>query len=334
MRELRSEQEIMSDWRQRNLTEPLVSICSITYNHEFFIEDALEGFLIQKTDFPFEIIIHDDASTDRTADIIREYEASYPNLIKPIYQTENQYSTGNKRGGPLTREMAKGKYIAICEGDDYWTVSYKLQKQVDFLEKHDGYSFVSHRLKRKIGSQILSDDLEEFFRGQKGKLITYENLFGKKFPQLSTFVAKKESIKRIARKKNKYSHFVDIHMFFELISINPGFQMNFFGSVYRIHSGGVWSGLSAEEKYIKDFFTHRNIYKANKNNKVFKNEYIRKMKVIRDYYFINNFSFHKKYLWLIYYVLKSRDFENFFNFIKKDTRAYIKSFLITLKILS
>ncbi|AFJ01907.1 glycosyltransferase [Methylophaga frappieri] len=95
MRNLRSQTEIMASW-EGDLSSPVVSICCITYNHDAYIEDALEGFLIQETDFPFEILIHDDASTDRTADIIREYEAAYPNLIKPIYQVENQYSQGKK----------------------------------------------------------------------------------------------------------------------------------------------------------------------------------------------------------------------------------------------
>ena len=114
--------------------EILVSICCITYNHEKYIRDAIEGFLMQKTDFPFEVLIHDDASTDGTADIIREYETKYPDIIKPIYQTENQYSKGIKISATYNYPRAKGKYIALCEGDDYWIDPYKLQKQVDFLE--------------------------------------------------------------------------------------------------------------------------------------------------------------------------------------------------------
>jgi glycosyltransferase involved in cell wall biosynthesis len=118
--------------------EPLVSICCITYNHERYIRDAIESFLMQETDFPFEIIIHDDASTDRTADIIREYEKKYPEMIKPIYQTENQYSKGVKVTS-LAYKKSKGKYIALCEGDDYWTDPLKLQMQVTFLEKNPDY---------------------------------------------------------------------------------------------------------------------------------------------------------------------------------------------------
>lgn len=133
-----TEEQIMKNW-QGNIQSPLVSVRCITYNHENYIAQALDGFLMQKTNFPFEVIVHDDASPDRTADIVREYERKYPGIIKPIYEEENQYS---KRDGSLGRIMnaaCKGKYIAICEGDDYWIDENKLQIQVDFLEKNSEY---------------------------------------------------------------------------------------------------------------------------------------------------------------------------------------------------
>jgi len=119
--------------------EPLVSICCITYNHEDYIRDTIESFLMQETDFQFEIVIHDDACTDRTAEIIREYEKRYPDIIKPIYQTENQYSrSGNSCILPtiFTFKAARGKYLALCEGDDYWIDPLKLQKQITEMAKH------------------------------------------------------------------------------------------------------------------------------------------------------------------------------------------------------
>lgn len=120
---------------------PLVSISCVTFNHEAFIRDCLDGILIQKTNFAFEILIHDDASTDNTPSIIREYEATHQH-IKPIYQTENKYSKGIGISLNFQFPRAKGKYIAICEGDDYWTDPYKLQKQVDFLESNTDYGLV------------------------------------------------------------------------------------------------------------------------------------------------------------------------------------------------
>mgnify|MGYP006055355413 CR=1 FL=1 len=121
----------------------LVSIHCATYNHEKYIVDAIESFLMQKTTFKYEILIHDDASTDRTADIIREYEKQYPNLIKAIYQTKNQYSQG-KSISTINLKRAQGKYIALCEGDDYWTDPYKLQKQLDYMESHPECSLCVH----------------------------------------------------------------------------------------------------------------------------------------------------------------------------------------------
>lgn len=113
-----------------------VSIICNAYNHEPYIRDALEGFVMQKTTFPFEVLVHDDASTDDTASIIREYEAQYPEIIKPIYETENQYSKQDGSLGRIQYGRVKGKYIAMCEGDDYWTDPMKLQKQYDALESH------------------------------------------------------------------------------------------------------------------------------------------------------------------------------------------------------
>ncbi len=118
----------------------MVSIRCLTYNQEKYIRDCLEGFVMQKTNFRFEAIVHDDASTDGTAAIIREYAKKYPDIITPIYQKENQYS---KHNGSLRRIMdshMRGKYIAFCEGDDYWIDENKLQRQVDFLESHSEYS--------------------------------------------------------------------------------------------------------------------------------------------------------------------------------------------------
>lgn len=123
---------------------PLVSILCITYNQEKYIEQALEGFLIQKTNFQIEIVIHDDASTDNTAFIIQGYVDKNPDLFVAIIQKENQYSKGVNPLFEYAIPKCSGKYIAICEGDDYWTDPLKLQKQVDFLEANPDYSLCFH----------------------------------------------------------------------------------------------------------------------------------------------------------------------------------------------
>ena len=126
-------------------SNPLVSICCITYNHAQYIRQCLDGFLMQKVNFEYEIIVHDDASTDGTSEIIREYSNKYSDLIVPIFQTENQYSKG-VRGmyAKFVFPRARGKYIALCEGDDYWIDENKLQMQVDFLENNPEYTMCFH----------------------------------------------------------------------------------------------------------------------------------------------------------------------------------------------
>lgn len=131
-----TQKDIAKNWTGN---KPLVSIKCIAFNQKDYISDALDGFLMQKTDFPFEIVVHDDASTDGTDLIIRQYEEKFPDIIKGLYETENQYS---KHDGSLQRIIngaLHGKYVAFCEGDDYWIDEKKLQKQVDFLESNPDY---------------------------------------------------------------------------------------------------------------------------------------------------------------------------------------------------
>lgn len=121
----------------------MVSVLCQTYNHGEFIEQCLNGIMMQETDFPFEVLIHDDASTDNTAEIIKRFELQYPQIIKPIYQVVNQHSQNKKITSSIQTPRAKGKYIAICEGDDYWIDPLKLQRQVDFLEENNEYVAVA-----------------------------------------------------------------------------------------------------------------------------------------------------------------------------------------------
>ncbi len=136
----------------------MVSICCITYNQKEYIRDALDGFLSQDTDFSYEVLIHDDASTDGTADIIREYARQYPEIIKPILQTENQYAKGlTNVSGTYNFPRAKGRYIAMCEGDDYWTDPHKLQRQTDYMEAHPDCSLVFHSACIEVQGRALTE---------------------------------------------------------------------------------------------------------------------------------------------------------------------------------
>lgn len=141
----------------------LVSVCCMTYNHEKYIKQTLDGFVNQKTNFKFEVLVHDDASTDNTQKIIKEYEKKYPNIIKGIYEKENQYSKVGKIL-PLVLGKIKGKYFALCEGDDYWCDENKLQMQVDIMEKDENITLCFH------DSKIITDsnqNVEKFFWSQK-----------------------------------------------------------------------------------------------------------------------------------------------------------------------
>lgn len=121
-----------------------VSILCTAYNHEKYIADALESFVTQKTDFPFEVLVSDDASTDKTADIIRDYAARYPDIIRPFLFEENQYQQDISIYDNYFYPAMRGEYVALCEGDDYWIDPQKLQLQVDFLDAHPEYSACVH----------------------------------------------------------------------------------------------------------------------------------------------------------------------------------------------
>ena len=152
----------------------MVSVVCDVYNHEPYLRQCLDGFVIQKTNFKIEVLVHDDASTDKSAEIIMEYTNKYPDIFKPILQQENQYSRGVGIWKTYQFPRVAGKYVAICEGDDYWIDPYKLQKQVDFLESHPDFDMV------RTDSNVYYQDTN----------ITINSVFGKKlFPNCEdTFV--------------------------------------------------------------------------------------------------------------------------------------------------
>jgi glycosyltransferase involved in cell wall biosynthesis len=152
----RPEADITNRWG--DWSEPLISVVCTTYNHAQYIEQAIVGFLMQDTDYPFEIIIHDDASSDRTREIVTSYAKRYPGIIRTIYQRENQYSLG-RTSAAIAFGECRGKYIAFCEGDDYWTDSQKLQLQCALLESDPAYSLVFHN--SRLRYEARDDDRDE-----------------------------------------------------------------------------------------------------------------------------------------------------------------------------
>lgn len=136
-----SQDEIMKNW-PKEWNVPVVSIHCLAYNQEKYIQQTLDGFLLQETNFPFEVVVHDDASTDATTQIIHEYERLFPQIVKPIYEQENLFSKNFRLLNKKMDNACIGKYVAVCEGDDFWIRKDKLQRQVDFLEKNLDYSMV------------------------------------------------------------------------------------------------------------------------------------------------------------------------------------------------
>lgn len=183
----RTQEEIKRNW-SKNYTQPMVSIRCITYNQEQYIAQALDSFLKQETSFPFEIDIHDDASTDKTADIIREYETKYPEIIKPVYESENMYSKHNGAIDRIMRDSCRGKYVAFCEGNDYWIDSNKLQRQVDFLEQNPDYSLSSEN---GLVLYTENDCVEPFSEEQERDYNLEDLLVKRRFPTASVVALNK-----------------------------------------------------------------------------------------------------------------------------------------------
>lgn len=136
------------------MNTPKVSVVCMVYKHEAYLHQCFDGFIKQQTNFPIEILVNDDCSPDSSAEVMREYEEKYPDLFHCIYQKENQYSKGKMPWWEVLFPMAKGDYIAICEGDDYWIDSYKLQKQVDFMEQHPDYVACFHNARVQYNDHV------------------------------------------------------------------------------------------------------------------------------------------------------------------------------------
>ena len=229
---------------------PLVSICCLTYNHEPFIRQCLDGFLMQNTDFGVEILIHDDASTDNTPGILKEYADRYPDKIFPLFETENKYSHGYKGRMDIVFNYAraKGKYIATCEGDDYWTDPDKLQKQVNFMEAHPEYSVCFHRCQHlnTYNGHLTNDHCGRLFKdGQEGIEITADKSLRNWITQPLTMLFRTSCFSPEWQKQ--YKHYRDMHEIYHLLCTGKGYLFAFIGGVYRYHAGGIHSMLSNEQ---------------------------------------------------------------------------------------
>ena len=183
---LPTESEIMDEWKG-DIDKPVVSVILVTYNHEQYVEDALRGFLLQQTDFPFEIVVHDDASTDGTVEIIKNFVAEYPGLFKLVVQKRNQFSQGRKPL-PFALRYARGEFVALCEGDDFWIDRNKIKVQKESI----GTSDFSASLK----IDYFSDGKFSYPSKQCGEIAKFDiedvvNVSGKYAPTASYFFRRK-----------------------------------------------------------------------------------------------------------------------------------------------
>lgn len=270
------------------MSNPIVSICCITYNHAPFIRKALDGFLMQlpplcvprgaKMSDWCEILIHDDASTDGTDDIIREYTAKYPDLIFPLYEEVNQYAQiGIGRMDLFNYLRAKGKYIAYCEGDDYWIEPHKLQKQVDFLETHPDYSICFH------ACRIFDTRTKEFYYEPhktpegitSGGIDVTSDMFlvGKFGAQPLTMVMRRSMYDMTW--PLIYPRYSDTHEVYNMLRRGKGYFMAFIGGVYHRHNGGVTTSRSESQccEEVRDCFC--SLYMRNKDDNVLRSRLVK-----------------------------------------------------------
>lgn len=245
-----TEQEIMKNWKSNEI---VVSINTLAYNHEKYIAQCIEGILMQKTNFAFELLIHDDASTDNTAGIIREYEKKYPNIIKPIYQSENQYSKKIKISITHQYPRAKGKYIALCEGDDYWIDENKLQMQVDFLEENPEYGMCFHGALEHFEDGSVPDRV---FSKLKTKRYTAREIISHWIIPTASMVYRFDLIQDTAYHsliKDERIFYGDKPLYIFLEGKSKIWCISNIMSVYRRHEGGAVFFFSFERNY-RNFF--------------------------------------------------------------------------------
>ena len=227
-------------------TVPVVSVFCITYNHVNFIRDAIEGFLMQETTFPVEIFIHDDASTDGTAEIVKEYAEKYPKLFWTVLQTENQWSKGNCNFTKWMQEQ-RGEFVALCEGDDYWIAKEKVQKQVEILDQNPKYSMSA------------SMHMEEKFSIHKGvvRILPASRPTKNNIYTIKDVIAAYPFHTSTAMIRNRFVLFPkwmndvlngDVCIFILHAAAGPIGFLDIVTSVYRLHKGGVWTETKANQR--------------------------------------------------------------------------------------
>lgn len=245
-----------------------VAVVCLSYNQEKYIIKTLEGFVSQKCNFSFEVIVHDDASTDNTAEIIREYAEKYPDIIKPVFQQENQHSKGIAITREIIAPLLKGKYIAFCEGDDYWCDPNKLQKQYDMMECNPDCSICFHKVQKIFdnGESIVGDVFPQKRFGVMGGKYTPEMLFDKlcaALPgfQTSSYFMRRDVLDLFVPNNIEFcqkSPVGDLRFVLLAMTCGNAYYIDETMSCYRTNSVGSWTrmnlnSLERVEKQTKRF---------------------------------------------------------------------------------
>ncbi len=241
---------------------PLVSICCITYNHEPYIRKCLDGFLMQKVDFPIEIIIGEDCSTDKTRQICEEYAKRHPHLINLLPSEHNLGCLDNEY---RVMKTARGKYIAFCEGDDYWTEPTKLQRQVDFLESHPEYTVCFHnRLVERKGEVLFKDKFKRFCKPEdSGFDLTMDMLFYRWITYPFSMLFRRECLD--LKWYDTYKYFRDTHQIYHFLKQGKGYIMNFVGGVRVVHEGSITSIFRKNGYYDISIKVAEELYSKNRD---------------------------------------------------------------------
>lgn len=230
---------------EKNKSDIKVSVFCLVYNHEKYLRQCLDGFVNQKTNFDFEVLIHDDASTDSSQAIIREYEEKYPDIIKPIYQQENQYSKGVKIMRTHLFPKAQGKYLAFCEGDDYWCNENKLQLQYDALENNGQCKMCVHKVDfiNKDGNKIDGFYPEDTFKAGLHNSMDFLSYMPKYYFHTSSYFFKKDAFKEyyINNLASNISPVGDVAMMYSMFIAGNIYYIDEVMSHYRRFSDGSWS---------------------------------------------------------------------------------------------
>jgi glycosyltransferase involved in cell wall biosynthesis len=232
---------------------PLVSVICFTYNHSKFIGETLNGFVNQKVNFLVKYIVHDDASTDKSQEIIEEYSSLYPKELCAICQVENQRSKGSGVVSSLVMPLATGKYIAFCEGDDYWIDNRKLQKQVDFLEANPRFSicFSPAKIVDKEGNEL------EISNESTPSVTTFKDLLKGNYLNTPTVMIRREALPDPLPEWIKKMPMGDWPLLL-LASLNGDIKMFQEPMVaYRIHDNGIWSTNTSFQKLLVGFKSRR-----------------------------------------------------------------------------